>query len=109
MVFMPIGGAAPTGRGVPSATGMPLLMKTFSCNNTPEVGGAVPLTKSSLIALRLCAPFVEAKKAVKVLLKPKVEFDGISPNPLVLASTATVGLGLPGNNQTGCVPHDTDP
>jgi hypothetical protein len=46
---------------------------------------------------------------VKVLLKPKLNVEGLSPRPLVMPSTAAVGLGLPGKSLTICGLHDTVP
>jgi len=99
--------------GVPRATGRPLLINTGPERRVREVGGAMPSVKSSRNELSAWPPGTEVKDEVSVLLKPNENVEGLSvvpPSvPLALASTATVGLGLPGNTQTGCAPHDTEP
>ena len=108
-------GGSGTARGVPSATGTPLSIRQH-CPRRPRVcdlGGGVPSVKSSRTELNACPPATEMNDAVSVLLKPNENDELVSmvpPSvPFAMASTATVGLGSPGNNQTGCVPHDRVP
>ena len=102
-----------TVRGVPSATGTPLSIKTVPSNNVLDVGGAVPLIKSSRNELNACPLAVERNDAVSVLLKPNENVEGVSvvpPSvPLAMARTAAVGLGSPGNTLKICGDHDTVP
>jgi len=106
-------GTEVTANGVPRATGMPLLIKTGPERRFREVGGAMPSVKSSRNELNACSPGTEMNDEVRVLLKPNEDVEGLSvvpPSvPFALARTATVGLGSPGNTQTGCAPHDTVP
>jgi hypothetical protein len=84
-----------TAKGVPRATGMPMLIKTGPKRRLREPGGAMPSAKWSGKELNACPPTTKINDEVRVLLKPNenVESRSVVPSsvPFAWARTASVG------------------